>query len=369
MKVLHIDTEQGFRGGEQQVLWLMRGLRDRGVEQIAAARAGSELATRLRANDLSVVEVRRHQAWDPRAVIALRRLARSEGVTMVHAHTGNAHTLAWRAFAGRLPVVVTRRVDFAVRKSLFSRRKYTVDGILFVAISTGVRDVLVAGGVDPERIVLVPSGIEPERFHRAEGREKLRHAWRVDEPGPVVGTVGAWVDHKDPLNLIDAVPAVLRDLPSARIVFVGDGELREAMEDRARALGISDSVVFAGWRDDVGACMAAMDLFVLPSKLEGLCTALLDAQAVGLPCVACRAGGVPDIIEHGDNGILVPTRDPEALADAIVGLWQDPGMRAAFAVRGPAVVRERFTVDAMVEGTAAAYARAITEWGERRARA
>jgi len=368
MKVLHIDTEQGFRGGEQQVLWLMRGLRDRGVEQVAAVRAGSELATRLKAHDLAIHEMRRHQAWDPRALIALRRLARAEGFALVHAHTGNGHTLAWRAFEGRLPIVVTRRVDFAIRKNLFSRRKYAEEGTTFVAISSAVRDVLAAGGVDPARIVLVPSGIEPERFHRAEGREKLRRAWRVDEPGPLIGTVGAWVDHKDPLNLIEATPSILRELPTARVVFVGDGELREAMEDRARALGLADRIVFAGWRDDVGACLAAFDLFALPSKLEGLCTSLLDAQAVGVPCVACRAGGIPDIVEHGENGLLVPPRRPEALAEALVRLWGNDTLRTQFAARGPEVVRERFTVDAMVEGTENVYKRALTEWAEDRAK-
>lgn len=358
MRILHIDTEKGFRGGENQVMALMRGLATRGIEQALVAAPGEELARRAREEGFAVHEKPAAPDWAPSSSKFLRQLVATHGITLAHAHTGNAHTLAWRALGGRLPIVVTRRVDFAVKRNPLSRRKYRTPGVHFIAISRGVAEVLRAGGVAPERIDLVPSGIDPERFRGAEGRARLRAEWHVEEPGPVVGFVGAYVDHKDPLNLVEA--ALLADLPqTTKFVLVGEGNQRPALEAAIRSHVLGDRVLLTGWREDVGDCLAAFDLFVMPSKLEGLCTSLLDAQAVGLPCVACAAGGIPDIIRDGENGLLVPPRDPRALADAITRLWNSVEMQQRFRAAGPFTVQQHFTIDRMVEGTLAVYERLV----------
>ncbi|MEQ8821064.1 MAG: glycosyltransferase [Sumerlaeia bacterium] len=366
LRILHIDTEKGFRGGEGQVMALMRGLRARAetgepIRQLLAARRGGELARRAGAEGFDVLEVPPWRLWDPRAEWAVHRLAHYEGY-ILHAHTGAGHALALKASRGRSDVVVTRRVDFPIKTNWASRRKYGAGNLHYIAISEAIAAELRAGGVAPERITLVPSGVDPGRFvlagdARAAVRERLRAAWGVEEPGPVIGTVGAYVDHKDPLNLIEAVPALIERLPGARVVFVGEGELRPDMETRIAALGLGERVRLTGWREDVAEHLAAFDLFVLPSKLEGLGTALLDAMAVGLPCVAARTGGIPDIVRDGENGVLVPPRAPGPLAEALAALWQDPARREAFAQAGPATVRERFSTGRMVEGTLAVYRR------------
>lgn len=349
------------------MLWLARGLRSAGVEQGAAVRQRTELGAALQEESIAVHELRRHQTWHPRTVAGLRKLARENGYDIVHAHTGNAHTLAWRAFAGRVPVVVTRRVDFSIKSNPVSRRKYTDPAIRFIAISNGVREILERGGVDPSRIEIVPSGIDPERVRDGAGREALRNAWGVKEPGPLVGFVGAFVDHKDPLNLIGAVPDIVAKLPDAKVVLIGKGELRAAMEERARELGAMEHVVFAGWREDIAGCLAALDVFAMPSRMEGLCTSLLDAQAAGVPCVATRAGGIPDVIEHEKNGLLAAPRDSAALASAIMRMWNDAAMREEFVAAGRDVVARRFTKESMVAGTLAVYERTLREWeGTRR---
>ncbi len=355
INVLHIDTEKGFRGGEQQVLSLMRGLAARGVAQSLLVRRDSDLGMRVANEGMKVHVLRVHAPWDPRTWRQARQFAQTEGSTIVHAHTGNAHKLALSAFAGEIPIVVTRRVDFAIKRNWFSQRKYTHPCQHYIAISTGVRDVLVDGGVDPSRIDIVPSGIEPTRFANATTGADWRKQWNVTEPGPVIGVVAAYADHKDPLNLINAAPRVLKKLPCAKIVFVGEGDMRPEMETHIAKLDLAERVQLTGWQTDVGGCLAALDIFVMPSKLEGLCTSLLDAQAAGVPCVACRAGGIPDIIEDGVNGLLVPPQNPEALADAIVRLGEDLSLREKFRVAGCEVVARRFTVDSMVEGTFAVY--------------
>jgi len=369
VRIVHIDTESGFRGGEQQVMLLMEQLRGRGVEQVLLAREGDELAARARDAGHEVHEVPKPSPWLPRAQRVLRDLCAPPG-TIAHAHTGNAHTLAARSVRGRVPIIVTRRVDFPVKANFFSKQKYTAPGIWFVAISRAVADVLREGGVDTNRIALIHSGVDPDRFRNATGRERARAEWGIKPDEFLVGTVGAYVDHKDPLNLIEAAWRISRveNHPVAermRFVLVGDGELRSSLEGSIAGFRIQDRVTLAGWRKDVGDCLAAFDMFVMPSKLEGLCTSLIDAQAVGLPCVATRAGGMVDIVSDMENGCLAEARNSESLAGAILRLASNEALRDRFREAGPKVVEERFTAKVMGDRYMETYAQVTAEWARR----
>ena len=353
MRILHVDTEKGLRGGQGQVMHLMRGLRDAGVPQVLAARRGEKLLAAALEEGLDARALWPIPAWAPGAAWQLRGIIDRFAPTLVHAHSAAAHAIALAALPDGVPLVVTRRVDFAPR----DKAKYSDRRIHWIAISSGVARVLVDAGVASGRITIVPSGIDPARATSAPtgARMELRRSWGVREPGPVVGFVGAYVDHKDPLNLVEAARAIVEEHPHAIIVLVGEGELRPALEARAAKLGLKDSIVLAGWRNDIAACLSAFDIFVMPSKLEGLCTSLLDAQAAGLPCVATRAGGIPDIIEDKENGTLVPPQDAAALATAVIALWKDEARRLRFAAAGPRRVHDHFTVERMVQGTLEVY--------------
>ena len=189
----------------------------------------------------------------------------------------------------------------------------------------------------------------------------MRAEWGAGDEALVFGTVGAYVDHKDPLNLVAAWRLARErttpELKSARLVFVGEGDQRSAMETAIAAAGMRDSVTLTGWRQDVGDCLAAMDVFVMPSKLEGLCTSLIDAQAVGLACVATAAGGIPDVITDGVNGLLAPPRNANALADRLIQVATDAALRKRLASAGPRIAEEKFSVQRMVEGNLAVYRR------------
>jgi glycosyltransferase involved in cell wall biosynthesis len=248
----------------------------------------------------------------------------------------------------------TRRVDFAIGRNWFSRRRYTRDGQRFIAISSAVRDALLAGGVRADRIDLVFSGVSVERVTGGDGK-RLRHDWLMgDKTGPVIGFLGALVDHKAPWILAEALPLIRQELPHAVAVFVGDGPELGRLQSIASTMP-PGAIQLAGWRDDVADCYAAFDLFVMPSKLEGLCTALVDALAAGVPAIASRAGGIPDVLADGGCGELVPPLDPAALATAVVRLWRDPERRKAVTDAGRQRVATQFTADAMVEGTIRSY--------------
>jgi len=170
----------------------------------------------------------------------------------------------------------------------------------------------------------------------------------LPEEGPVIGTVGRLVPIKGHEWLLKAAPRVLAEFPHATFVFLGEGPLLGQLQQLAAGLGISGHVMFMGARQDVPECLAAFDLFAFPSINEGMGRALIEAMAVGVPVVATRVGGIPDVVADGETGLLVPARDETALADALLKLLRDPARRQAYGQAARRSMDERFDVKAMV---------------------
>lgn len=359
LRVLHLDSERTWRGGQQQTAWLMEGLAHAGITQDLVAPAENPL--HRVADELGIFS-RTIEAGPLPGYVSwrkLRALSEEFNPTIIHAHAARAHGFAVRGFAGRVPVLSTRRVDFAIKRNWWSRRKYLAAGQDYIAISNAIGRILCAAGIAENRIHLVPSGVDLSRA-RSGDRGKLRPRWLPTGSGPLIGFVGALVEHKAPWLLVEALPAVLDALPDARVVFIGEGPLREKLQEMAHTRGIADRVLITGWRDDVPDALAALDLFVMPSQEEGLCTSLLDAQAAGIPSVITAAGGMVDIVEDGVNGLVVPIGAAAALSRAIIRLWQGAEDRAAFAAAGRARVEARFTREAMVRGNVEVYERILS---------
>lgn len=367
MKVLHVNTERTWRGGEQQVLYLARGLAARGVEQELLCQQGSVLAARAREAGLPVWERRLRGEVDLPAARAIAARLRAGRFDLIHMHTSHAHTLgvlgarlAGRRRRGDRPVtVVSRRVDFSIHKRRFldfARLKYTWNLDRILCVSGTIREVLLRDGLPPELPRVVHSGIDPARLAGApDRRDDYRREFRVPPGGALVGNVGHCADHKGQRWLVAAAPAVLERHPGTRIVIVGEGELLEDLRAQARGLGVADRVLFPGFRPDVPSLLRAFDLFAFPSHLEGLGTSVLDALAVGLPVVATTAGGIPEMIDDGVHGLLVPPKDAAALARALVALLDDPARARRLGDAGRARVLAEFTVERTVEKTLAEY--------------
>jgi glycosyltransferase involved in cell wall biosynthesis len=168
--------------------------------------------------------------------------------------------------------------------------------------------------------------------------------------------VAALTAHKDHATLLEAAVVVRAQLPDACLVIVGEGELASALQARAAALGLGAAVVFAGFRRDLDALLPAFDVFCLSSHMEGLGTSLLDAMCYGRPVVATAAGGIPEALEDGVTGRVVPPRSPVALGQALVEVLRDQGRREAMGAAGRRRFLERFTADRMVEDTLGVYA-------------
>ena len=356
---LHIDTARTWRGGQNQVLLTVHGLRAAGHRAALVAHPGGELRRRAE-EGLELVPLAPDHELDLKAGWKLSRVLNKLRPDLVHAH--DPHGVAMASVALSMltrapvpPLVVSRRVDFRLKRNSFSRWKYR-QVRLFLTSSEAIRQMLVHDGVDPEAVVTVYEGIDVERMAHVEAANVHATFW-LPHGAPVVVNVAALVPHKGQRHLIDAVPAVLRRVPDARFLVVGEGPLHAELEQRVRHLHVEKHVLLTGFRSDVLAIIKGADLFVMSSETEGLGTSLLDAMAAGKACVGTRAGGIPEVIADGATGVLVTPRDPPALADAMARLLEDAALRKRMGEAGLSRVKAQFSVEKMVKETLAAYAR------------
>jgi len=360
MYSLHVDTARTWRGGQNQVLLTVNGLRAIGQRATLVAHPDGELRRRV-AEGLDLIPLAPRTEMDLSAAWKFSRLIKRLNPDVIHAH--DPHGVAMASFALSLggsaasgpALIASRRVDFHLKGNSLSRWKHRqVD--CFVAASEAIRQILLHDGVEADRAVTVHEGIDVEHVVAADP-VNIHEAFWLPHQAPVVGNVAALVPHKGQRYLIEAAHLVVQEIPDARFVILGEGELREQLERQVHDHHLEKHVLLPGFRTDVLGCIKGFDLFVMSSVTEGLGTSLLDAMACSRPIVATTAGGIPEVVEDGVNGLLVPPRDARALADAIIRALRDPSLRQRFGTAGLARVKARFTVERMVEQTAAVYAR------------
>ena len=354
---LHIDTAKTWRGGQNQVKYTVMGLRAIGHRAALVAHPEGELLRRM-SEGLDLIPLAPRNEIDLAAAWRLSRVIKQLRPDILHAHDPHAVAMASTALSiaapsPKPPLVASRRIEFHIAHNSFSRWKYSqVD--CFLAISRAVRDRLVADGIPSRKIEIVHEGVDVERV-AALPSGNVHAALFLPTHAPIVGNVGALVAQKGQHTLVDAAALVVRDVPDARFVILGEGELRSTLEDQIRQKHLERHVFLAGFRADVLELMKDFDVFALSSIQEGMCTSLVDAMASSKPTVAAAVGGVPEVVADGETGYLVPPRDHHALAGKIVRLLKSESLRRQMGAAGLARARRLFTVERMVEQTAAAY--------------
>ena len=360
---IHVDTAKTWRGGQRQVLLTVLGLRERGYRTVLVAHPEGELASRAsEGHDLIRLapraEVDLHAGWK------LSRIVKDLRPDVVHAHDPHGVALASLALSfltnGKCPrLVASRRVAFHLKGHAFSRWKYhQVDR--FIAASNAIHHMLVGDGIDPARVVTVYEGIDVHRV-QAEPAANIHAEFWLPTQAPVVGAVAALTQEKGHKYLIDAAALVVRDVPDARFVILGEGDLRPALERQIKELHLDKHVVLPGFRADILSFIKSFDLFVMSSLFEGLGTSLLDAMALSKATVASDTGGIPEVVAHGETGLLVPPRDARALASAIATLLKDHERRDGMGRAGLKRVQRLFSAEQMVNKTVDVYRNMETE--------
>lgn len=343
LKILHIDPERNWGGGEAQVFGLLSYLAERGHRNALLTDPRGRLFQQSQALDVATMPLVVRNDLDLRPVPGLRRLIRREDYDIVHLHTKRAHALSlWLSHSASRPkYVVTRRMDYPESKSWYTRCLYNrkVDGV--IAISKKISELLAEAGVERERIRLIHSGMDPKPFDRAAVAREL-HPETI-----VVGVAAVLEERKGHRFLLEAARQLKARGCNITYRIAGEGSLRKALEQTALRLGLKEDVEFLGFVTDMPGFLTNVDIVVLPSLLEGLGVSVLEAMAAGKAVIASRVGGLPELVIDGITGFLVEPRDVEGLAHAIAKLAGDRMLLQEMGQKGKQRLEKNFTMQRM----------------------
>ncbi len=356
MKILHVDTGKELRGGQGQLLLLARGLEKRGHAQTIVCPEGSKLEARAHEENLRVFALPSHDPGNAHGIFELREHLQAAGYDVLHAHDGRGQTLGWLASLGMaVRRVASRRVTYFSPRALGTRLKYGRLCHAVIAVSEHVRGILERAGVARSKIEVIPDGVEiPAALPDAARRAAVRARWGCVQQEFVVGHVGAFTHEKGQDIAIEALIELSKTLPQARLVLAGDGPLFNSARIREKGRRAGDRVRLLGYWEDLAEFFCGLDLFIMPSRSEGLGSSALLAMANGLAVVASRVGGLPEVVEDGKTGWLIPPDSPAALAEAIEQAASRPARLQELAANAREQAR-RFPSEAMVERTERLY--------------
>ncbi len=357
MKVLHVEAGMHLYGGALQVCFLTQGLAQQGVENLLVCPPGSAVGEEARRRGVAVQALRMGGDADIGMVLRLYRLLRRWQPDVLHLHSRRGCDV-WGALAGRLagvPVVLSRRVDNP-EPHWWAKLKYSWPSRV-VTISQGIRQVLLAEGVPPERVVCVPSAVDTQAYQPdPQAGAALRQTFKLPAHAPVFGMAAQFIERKGHRTLLDALPQVLARHPDVQVLLFGQGPLLAPLQQQVQADALLRAhVQFTGFRDDLARWLPGLDVLVHPAFMEGLGVTLLQAAACGVPIVAGRAGGIPEIVVPGLNGELIEPGDTQSLTQHLNHLLASNELRQRYGQAGRERVQACFSVEAMVAGNLGVY--------------
>ena len=359
---MQIIDSMHFGGAEVLLRDLTHGLLERGYWVDVCYSTPGPIAEEIKAMGVSIKRLQRFFRIDPFLLLQIYQAIRQAKPQIVHTHLFKSD------FHGRIaarlakvPVVISTLHNchaWAKRPLLgwtYGLTARFADEI--IAVSDEVRDyALRYAFLDAETVVTIPNAIPINRFVDTQPSGLLlRKELGLTLETPLVGIVARLTEQKNHLNFLRAVVLILEQFPETRFLIVGDGPLRVELEILAVELKISHAVIFTGVRKDIPAVFGALDLLVFSSKWEGLPVALLEGMAASLPIVATKVGGIPGVLSNNVTGLLVPSDDPIALANACIRLLKNPELRKRMGEAGNVLVRENYNMKVMVEKTVSLY--------------
>lgn len=351
LRILYVDTDTVWRGGQEQLLSLMKGMKARNHDVWLAAPPRAPLSQRATQSGVGHLPYHQRSELSPAAFRLIFRWLRCGGFQVVHFNTPKP--ILWGALAARIvrvpAVVASRRVNFKPRTRV-SALKYGRLVDLTLSVSESIRQTLLASGVPENRVRTVYEGVDLEWLDHLAPAPPLfsGSAFRI-------GCVAFLSQEKGHCYLLRAVSLIRPHFPALKLIFIGEGPLLEPLQEEAKRLNIADIVLFTGFRNDCEALMKQLDIFCLPSLSEGLSSAVLSAMATRLPVVASRLGGLPELVKDLENGFLVPPADPPALAEALEKLLTSRELRRRMGATGRTAVEKHFTVRQKLELTENVY--------------
>ncbi|MDY0132237.1 MAG: glycosyltransferase [Desulforegulaceae bacterium] len=361
IKVMHIDTDKEWRGGQQQGFYLHKKLLTKNYNSVFLCQPDSILKEKLENENLDYLTMRINGEVDFIAGKKVAKICREKEINILHLH--DAHAMAtglWaKLFYPSLLLIGVRRVDYPIKKNIFSQYKYkSAKMTKIVAISNEIKKILIEDGIDELKIEVIKSGVDIDKFVHIEKSDFLHKELGLPENSFIVGTVAALAGHKDYPTLLKAAQIVVKKLPSVYFVSIGDGPDRKEIFRLREELGLNEKFILRGFQKDVGNHLKNFDIFILSSKTEGLGTSLMDAMSAGIPSLCCKSGGIPELVDDGVNGLLVEKESPELLAVKIIELYENKNLREKLGINSRKKSKQ-FSIDFTVKKNIELYEKLI----------
>ncbi len=358
LKILHVSSAKTWRGGEQQISYLFEGLNKKGIDQAIFCIENSELATHAQKKNWPVFTYHKKSSINPSVAKRLKKVCSENGFSIVHLHDSHAHTfgvMSQALFGLKLPMVLHRRVDFPISKSFLSKWKYNHSSIKkIICVSGEIKNILSRDIENTSKISVVHSGIDLERF-QTDASQILRHEYQIPTDHFIVANIASIAPHKDYFTFVNTAEILIEKNQSIKFLIIGgDGGEKEAIVNYIARKKLQSYFVLTGFRKDMSKIIKEIDLLLFTSKTEGLGTSILDCLCAGVPIVATKAGGIPEMITHNKNGILASVGDSQALANGVLNLINDKALRDRYALAGQSTAKQ-FSKENMVQKVGTIY--------------
>ena len=336
MKVLHLNSEKSWRGGEQQLFYLLEELPKYGVGSLIACRPKTPIAWRAQERNWPYAALPFCNELDLYTAYRIKKLCSLHQIDLVHAHAAKAHSAAFLAgffYSKPLPLVVSRRVDYALGRHWLSRAKYNTKAVKkIICVSRAVEGSLKPYISEPQKLVTIHSGIDLSRFQKKkEECNKLREEYKIPKDFMLIGNTAALSPQKDYFSFIDSAARIFQKEKRVHFFIIGEGKERVRIEKYIQAKQMQDHITLTGFRSDIEDILPELDLFLFTSLREALGTSILDAFAAGVPVVAANVGGISESITHAETGFLARAQDSELLAAHTLQLLRSPRLRKEIA--------------------------------------
>lgn len=329
--ILHVSSARTWRGGEQQIAYLVTFLQKQGIPQRILCVEAGEMEEWCKKQQVPHTTYAKRSAIDPKVARLIKQLCHQNKHTVVHAHDSHAHTYACIAaslFRNAVPIVLHRRVDFPVKKNRLSYWKYNHKNIKsIICVSAAIQKVIAPTIKDKKKLCVVHSGIDLARF-KFQDSAILKQEYQIQEGQLLIANVAAIAGHKDYFTFVDTIEILLKkEIPLTAFIIGGDGGEQADIEQYIAQKNLQQHIILTGFRKDIPAILPEMDVFLFTSKEEGLGTSVLDAFACAVPVVATDAGGISEMVEHEKTGLLANIGDAASLAKHILRLQNEPSIK------------------------------------------
>ncbi len=360
LAIAHLDTGTDLRGGQRQLLILAQMLRERGHRQIIVCPEDSGLEAHARAEHFPCFTLPLHDPGHALGILQFRRCLEARPCDILHAHDGHGQTVAWLASIGmQVCRVASRRVTFVPKQRWTQRLKYTYTCDAVIAVSDFIRQILLRSQVPASRIAIIPDGITvPSELPSQAAKIQARARWGLNPDDFVAGHLGAFTPEKGQDIALEALKLLADRLPKARLLLAGKGPALSNTRMVQLLRQTATRVHLCGEIENLAEFFSALDLFIMPSKSEGLGSSVLMAMSYGLPVVASRVGGLPEIVEEARTGWLVEPGSPVSLADAIAAAAANQQSLKQCGLNAREQARQ-FSLDIMADRTEALYTRLL----------